>query len=181
MARLRSRREAPGYSSSESEEEQPRRSTRSHKSKRYVESDYEDEQPRRSARSYRSSKDLEAFGYSSSSESDDDRHRKSSSSNNKNNSQKKKKKRKPSPQRGINKIWRHFAAKKFTKALAILPFDPVPLPRNQDRPNELLSAGYDRAVDECRRKVKKIIQECKRVNTRYRDPGWDIVSINTSI
>jgi hypothetical protein len=40
----------------------------------------------------------------------------------------------------------------------------------------LLSAGYERAAEECRRKVRKIIQECRRVNTRYRDPGWDIVS-----
>ncbi|KAK9414098.1 putative Calpain catalytic domain-containing protein [Seiridium unicorne] len=176
MARLRSRKEVPAYSSSESEEEQPRRSTRSARSKRYSkysESDSDsEEEPRRSARSHRSRRDLEAFGYSSSSESEDDRSRKSKLNNNQ--PQKKKKKRKPSPQRSINKIWRHFAAKKFTKALAILPFDPVPLPSNQDRPNELLNAGYERAAEECRRKVKKIIQECKRVNTRYRDPGWDI-------
>ncbi|KAH8673536.1 hypothetical protein BX600DRAFT_508788 [Xylariales sp. PMI_506] len=122
----------------------------------------------------RSRQDLEAFGYSSSSDSEDDRPRKSNNSGSNNQNQKKKKKRRPSPQRSINRIWRHFAAKKFTKALAILPFDPVPLPATPERPNELLSASYDRAVDECRRKVKKIIQECRRVNTRYRDPGWDI-------
>lgn len=176
MARLRSRKEAPGYSSSESEVEQPRRSHRSTKSKRYEDSDSEDEPPRRSTRPSGSRKDLEAFGYSSSSDSDDDRARSSGKSNNNNQNQKKKKKRKPSPQRSINRIWRHFTTKKFTKALAILPFDPVPLPSNQERPNELLSASYDRAVEECRRKVKKIIQECRRVNTRYRDPGWDLVS-----
>jgi hypothetical protein len=43
--------------------------------------------------------------------------------------------------------------------------------------NELLSAGYERAAEECRRKVEKIIKECKRVNMRYRDPGWDLVSL----
>ncbi|KAH8204628.1 hypothetical protein TruAng_001257 [Truncatella angustata] len=178
MARIRSRKEAPGYSS-ESEDEQPTRSHRSHKSsrsKRYSSySDSGNEEPGRSGRSSQSRKDLDAFGYSSSSDSGDDCYRKSSKKKNNNNqNQKKKKKRRPSPQRSINKIWHHLSAKRFTKALAILPFDPVPLPSNQDRPNELLSAGYNRAVEECRRKVKKIIQECKRVNTRYRDPGWDI-------
>lgn len=176
MARLRYRKEAPGYSSSDSEEEVPRRSQRTSKSRKYAEpSESEDYSSRRSTRrSSRSRKDIEAFGYSSDSESDEDRRGKSSRKNQNNQNQKKKKKRKPSPQRSINKIWRHFTAKNFTKALSILPFDPVPLPSDQDRPNELLSAGYDRAVDECRRKVQKIIRECKRVNTRYRDPGWDI-------
>ncbi|KAI0167549.1 calpain family cysteine protease [Pestalotiopsis sp. NC0098] len=174
MARLRYRKEAPGYSSSESEEEVPRRSQRSGRSRKHAESDSEEvEYSRRSAGSSRSRRDLEAFGYSSDSETDEDRRGKSSKKNS-NQNQKKKKKRKPSPQRSINKIWQHFTAKKFTKALSILPFDPVPLPLDQDRPNELLSASYDRAVDECRRKVQKIIRECKRINTRYRDPGWDI-------
>ncbi|KAK6221530.1 hypothetical protein LQW54_001302 [Pestalotiopsis sp. IQ-011] len=174
MARLRYRKEAPGYSSSESEEEVPRRSQRTGRSRKYAESDSEEvEYSRRSAGSSRSRRDLEAFGYSSDSETDEDRRGKSSKKNS-NQNQKKKKKRKPSPQRSINKIWQHFTAKKFTKALSILPFDPVPLPLDQDRPNELLSASYDRAVDECRRKVQKIIRECKRINTRYRDPGWDI-------
>ncbi|KAK8072627.1 calpain family cysteine protease [Apiospora saccharicola] len=119
-------------------------------------------------------RDLEAFGYSSSSESESELPRKASNSNSNGQSQKKKKKRKLPPQQSINKIWRHFSAKKFSRALAILPFDPVPLPAEPERPNELLSAGYERAVEECRRKVKKIIQECRRVNTRYRDQGWDI-------
>jgi hypothetical protein len=122
-------------------------------------------------------RDLEAFGYSSSSDSEDELPRKTGNGNNNNQNQKKRRKRKPNPQQSINKIWRHFAAKKFTKALAILPFDPVPLPTTPERPNELLSAGYERAVEECRRKVKKIIQECRRINTRYRDPGWDIVRL----
>lgn len=171
MPRTRSRREPTRYSSSDSEDEPPRRSARYESS----DSESEEERPRRSARSSpRSRRELEAFGYSSSSESEDDVPKKSSGSSN--SKTQKKKKRKLSPQRSINRIWRHFTAKKFTKALAILPFDPVPLPINQDRPNELLNAGYERAVEECRRKVQKIIQECRRVNMRYRDPGWDVVS-----
>ncbi|KAI2778954.1 cysteine proteinase [Daldinia loculata] len=118
-------------------------------------------------------RDLTRFGYSSSSESDEaPRKANTTSSNNQN--QKKKKKRKPPPQQSINKIWRRFTTKQFTKALAVLPFDPVPLPSTPERPNELLITGYERAREECSRKVKKIIAECKRVNTRYRDPGFDL-------
>ncbi|EOO01398.1 putative calpain family cysteine protease protein [Phaeoacremonium minimum UCRPA7] len=87
--------------------------------------------------------------------------------------EKKKKKKKPPPQQGIDKIWELFSQKKFSKALAVLPFSPVPPSSSGERANELLSAGYDRAVEECRQRVRKIIAECKRINTRYRD-RWDI-------
>ncbi|KAK7755351.1 hypothetical protein SLS62_002577 [Diatrype stigma] len=96
-------------------------------------------------------RDLTAFGYSSSSESDEAPCKSNNTSNN-NQNQKKKKKKRPPPQQSINKIWRRFASKQPTKALAILPFDPVPLPSTPERPNEFLSAGYERARDECSRK-----------------------------
>jgi hypothetical protein len=120
-------------------------------------------------------------GYSSSSESDDDytyrKHKGTvAATANPNDANKKKKKRKVPPQQSINRIWKRFSNKKFNKALAVLPFDPVLPPTISERSNELLSAGYERAAEECRRKVKKIIQECRRVNMRYRDPGWDLVS-----
>ena len=118
-------------------------------------------------------------GYSSSSESDDDYRRKGQPvpvQTNANDATKKKKKRKPPPQRSINQTWKRFSNKQFNKALSVLPFDPVPPPAVSEHANELLSAGYEKAAEECRRKVKKIIQECRRVNMRYRDPGWDLVS-----
>ncbi|KAF5500414.1 Calpain-D [Colletotrichum siamense] len=113
-------------------------------------------------------------GYSSSEESEDYRRPKPAPASNNNNDQKKKKKKKAPPQQSINRIWKKFQNRKFNKALAVLPFDPVLPPASADKPNELLTAGYERAVEECRRKVKKIIQECRRVNMRYRDPGWDL-------
>jgi hypothetical protein len=121
-------------------------------------------------------------GYSSSSESDDEynyrKHKGAApQAANANDANKKKKKRKLPPQHSINRIWKRFSNKRFNKALAVLPFDPVLPPTISHRSNELLNAGYERAAEECRRKVKKIIQECRRVNTRYRDPGWDIVSL----
>ncbi|RKU47964.1 hypothetical protein DL546_003125 [Coniochaeta pulveracea] len=115
-------------------------------------------------------------GYSSSSGSDDDyrRRRRQPTTTGNNNDKKIIKKRKLPPQITINRIWKRFSKKKFTKALAVLPFDPVPPPIVSERGNELLTAGYERAAEECRRKVNKIIQECRRVNMRYRDPGFDL-------
>lgn len=90
--------------------------------------------------------------------------------------EKKKKKPKKPPQESIDQIWEKFSQKKFSKALAVLPFAPVAASASGERGNELLMAGYERAAEECRRKVRKIIAECRRINTRYRDPGWDLVS-----
>jgi hypothetical protein len=117
-------------------------------------------------------------GYSSSSESDDPRRPRTqaSATSNSQDQNKKKKKKKLAPQDAINRVWKTFENRKFNTPLAILPFSPVAPPAVEGRANELLTAGYERAVEECRRKVKKIIQECRRVNMRYRDPGWDIVS-----
>jgi len=117
-------------------------------------------------------------GYSSSSEDSDNdyrrnRHQPPPPANDKT----KVKKKKLPPQITINRVWKRFSKKQFSKALAVLPFDPVPPPIVSERANELLSAGYERAAEECRRKVRKIIQECRRVNMRYRDPGFDLVSL----
>lgn len=114
-------------------------------------------------------------GYSSSEESDDPRRPRSQPSSSGNNQDNKKKRRKRlPPQQSINKIWKKFSNRKFYTALSVLPFDPVAPRSGLDRPNELLSEGYERAAEECRRKVEKIVKECKRVNMRYRDPGWDL-------
>ncbi|KAI1325222.1 hypothetical protein F5Y16DRAFT_277502 [Xylariaceae sp. FL0255] len=118
--------------------------------------------------------DLERFGYSSSSESDDTTRKATTTSSTTTNPKKQKKKKKLPPQQSINKIWRRFNNKQPSKALSVLPFDPVPLPTTPGAPNEDILAGYEHARDECSRRVKKIIQECKRVNTRYRDPGFDL-------
>ena len=116
-------------------------------------------------------------GYSSSEESEDPkRPRPLPASSSNSNDQKKRKKKKPPPQQAINRIWKKLQARKPTTPLAVLPFDPVPPPASPDRANEASDAGYQRAVDECRRKVRKIIKECRRVNMRYRDQGWDLVS-----
>lgn len=113
-------------------------------------------------------------GYSSSEESDDPRRPRAQPATTNNNDQKKKKKKKLPPQQSINKIWKRFSKRKFHKALAVLPFDPVLPPAVSERPNERLWDGYHRAAAECRSKVEKIVRECRRINTRYRDPGFDL-------
>ena len=93
---------------------------------------------------------------------------------------KSKKRKKLPPQETINKIWNRFSASKFSKATVILPFTPTPpdpskVPPATPRPNNLLvSEDFERAVLECRSKVRKLIKECRRVNMRYRDPTFDI-------
>ncbi|KAJ2901442.1 uncharacterized protein MKZ38_001872 [Zalerion maritima] len=109
-----------------------------------------------------------AYGYLSSSESEGP-----APSSSKTEKKKGRKKKSP-PQQAVNKTWREFVAKKPTTALSVLPFAAVPKPTGLERDNELLSAGFQRAAAECRSKVQKIIRECKRVNMRYRDPGFDL-------
>ncbi|KAG0647477.1 Stomach-specific M-type calpain [Hyphodiscus hymeniophilus] len=96
------------------------------------------------------------------------------------NSKSKKKKKLP-PQETIDKIWSRFSASRFSKATKVLSFtkhtliDPSKVPTTSPPPNNLLvSEDFERAVQECRAKVKKLIKECRRVNMRYRDPTFDI-------
>lgn len=100
---------------------------------------------------------------------------------NKNNS--KKKKKYVAPQDTIDKLWSRFSVSKFSKATKVLPnaapfsrgtsaktvIVPPPGPQNQ-----LVSEDFERAVQECRAKVRKLVKECRRVNMRYRDPSFDI-------
>lgn len=98
----------------------------------------------------------------------------------------KKKKKKPvPPQEAINKIWSRFSAPKFSQATVILPFVPRPTRSSFDpakplpvlkpkQDNLLVSEDYERAVQECRTRVRKLKKECQRVNMRYRDAEFDI-------
>src|SRR3569833_2221026 len=62
---------------------------------------------------------------------------------------KKKKKKKLPPHQTIDKIWERFSQKKFSKALAVLPFSPVAAPPAPERANELVSAGFVCVVVVC--------------------------------
>jgi hypothetical protein len=90
-----------------------------------------------------------------------------------------KKKKKLPPQEAIDKIWSRFSSPKFSKATVVLPQPSSDSAKaatpSHPRPNNLLvSEDFERAVQECRKRVQKLIKECKRVNMRYRDPSFDI-------
>jgi hypothetical protein len=87
-------------------------------------------------------------------------------------------KKKLPPQETIDKIWSRFSAPKFTKATAVLPRPSPDVPNAAAAPpgpnNLLVSEDFERAVQECRTRVRKLAQECRRVNMRYRDATFDI-------
>lgn len=97
----------------------------------------------------------------------------------------KKKKKTLPPQETIDNIWSRFSAPRFSQATTILPTSAPsanprtrhPVPASVELDNVLVSEDFDRAVLECRTRVKKLIRECKRVNMRYRDDfdiDWDL-------
>ncbi|PCD20140.1 hypothetical protein FGRA07_11771 [Fusarium graminearum] len=91
---------------------------------------------------------------------------------------KKKRRRKKSrlsSQAAINSIWKLFSTSPPQQALSILPLDPATkLAPDSNHGNELLSKSRLRVVAECRRQVSEIVKECKQLNMRYRDRGWDL-------
>jgi hypothetical protein len=91
----------------------------------------------------------------------------------------KKKKKAVPPQEAINSIWTTFSAPKFSKATTILPPKPTKStkpksPAPAEKTNVLVFKDFERAAEECRTRVRKLIRECKRVNMRYRDSEFDI-------
>ncbi|KAL5612720.1 hypothetical protein BROUX41_004194 [Berkeleyomyces rouxiae] len=114
------------------------------------------------------------YGYSDSEESDDPRRpRLPLPADSKD--QKKPVLKPSNPQAAINTLWKRFSVRTPAKVSAVFPFDPVlPPAATEERANEPVSASYERAKEECTRRVDKIIQECKRINSRYRDAGFDI-------
>ncbi|KAL7940390.1 cysteine proteinase [Trichoderma barbatum] len=74
----------------------------------------------------------------------------------------------------INQTWREFLAPAVQPVLRVLPFNQSiqsPSPSQSNRP---LLEGYKQVVEECSRIVNKIVDECRRVNLRYRDLDWDL-------
>ncbi|KAJ3454355.1 hypothetical protein MRS44_018249 [Fusarium solani] len=79
-----------------------------------------------------------------------------------------------SPQMSVDRIWARFSKQEFTQVVNVSPSDANPGALNIAQSNRLLQDDYARAAAECRRKVEKIVGECKRVNMRYRDLTWDL-------
>ncbi|KAI9759196.1 MAG: hypothetical protein M1835_000439 [Candelina submexicana] len=91
----------------------------------------------------------------------------------------KKKAAKQAPQQIIDNFWARFTTKHPGKAFTILPDNPYAQRVEKNTPKGVIRgenavASFDEAVENCKKKVQKISQECRRVNQKYRDPHFDI-------
>jgi hypothetical protein len=87
--------------------------------------------------------------------------------------------KKQPPQRSIEEFWATFTTKHPGKPFTLLPDNLYAKRAAAHAPKGPLRAvnavqSYEAAVEACRAKVNKIVTECKRMNTKYRDPHFDI-------
>lgn len=89
--------------------------------------------------------------------------------------------KKQPPQKSIDDFWYKFTTKHPGKIFTVLPDNlyakraAAHAPKGSI-PGQNAIASYQEAVDACRKKVDKIVKECKRLNQKYRDPHFDIES-----
>jgi hypothetical protein len=89
--------------------------------------------------------------------------------------------KKQPPQQDINDFWAKFTTKHPGKIFTILPDNlyakraAAHTPKGSI-PGQNAVASYEEAVDACKKKVDKIVKECRRLNQKYRDPHFDIES-----
>ncbi|KAI9894416.1 MAG: hypothetical protein M1814_003173 [Vezdaea aestivalis] len=83
------------------------------------------------------------------------------------------------PQDSVNAFWKRFNTTHPGKAYSILP-DNLYAKRVALHAHEGAASGqnaatsYEEAAAACKRKVDKIVKECRRVNQKYRDVHFDI-------
>lgn len=87
--------------------------------------------------------------------------------------------RKQAPQRNIDEFWERFTTKHPGKIFTILPDNLYAKRAAAHAPRGAIPgvnalASYEEAVESCRKKVAKIVKECRRLNQKYRDPHFDI-------
>ncbi|KAJ4861505.1 calpain family cysteine protease domain-containing protein [Trichoderma breve] len=83
------------------------------------------------------------------------------------------------PQEAIDEFWAKFTTKAPGKATTVIPQNPYTAKVARKNAKATSSstttqASYETAAAMCRAKVEKIVQECRRVNKRYRDPHFDL-------
>jgi hypothetical protein len=89
--------------------------------------------------------------------------------------------KKQPPQMSIDEFWDRFTTKHPGKIFTILPDNlyakraAAHAPKGSI-PGQNALASYEEAADACRKKVEKIVKECRRLNQKYRDPHFDIES-----
>ncbi|KAL0942135.1 calpain-like protein [Colletotrichum truncatum] len=82
-----------------------------------------------------------------------------------------------SPQDIIDEFWANFTTKTPGKATTIIPqneYTEKIARRPTTATGVYTQTSYVEAATVCRAKVDKIVQECRRVNQKYRDPHFDL-------
>ena len=83
------------------------------------------------------------------------------------------------PQQSIDKFWKKFTTKHPGKPFTVLPDNlyakraAVLASRKAGLPKNAV-ASYEQAAATCKAKVEKIVQDCRRLNQKYKDPHFDI-------
>jgi hypothetical protein len=87
--------------------------------------------------------------------------------------------RKHAPQKSIDDFWAKFTTKHPGKIFTILPDNLYAKRAAAHAPKGSIPgvnalASYEEAAESCRKKIAKIVKECRRLNQKYRDPHFDI-------
>ena len=83
------------------------------------------------------------------------------------------------PQQGIDKFWKSFTTKHPGKLFTVLPDNlyakraAIQASRKAGTSKNAV-ASYEQAAATCTAKVNKIVQDCRRLNQKYKDPHFDI-------
>ncbi|KAK3325840.1 calcium-dependent cysteine-type endopeptidase-like protein [Apodospora peruviana] len=84
------------------------------------------------------------------------------------------------PQKRVDEFWKKFSTKAPGKATTVLPKNELAQKLAKRKSAKEVGSGitaqasYEEAAALCRAKVEKIVQECRRVNQKYRDPHFDL-------
>ncbi|KAF6835018.1 calpain family cysteine protease [Colletotrichum musicola] len=81
------------------------------------------------------------------------------------------------PQEAIDEFWAKFTTKTPGKATTVIPqneFAAKVARRSASAVPVCTETSYDEAAALCKAKIDKIVQECRRVNQKYRDPHFDL-------
>ena len=82
-------------------------------------------------------------------------------------------------QQSIDKFWKRFTTKNPGKLFTVLPDNlyakraAVQASRKAGTLNNAI-ASYEQAAATCKAKVEKIVQDCRRLNQKYKDAHFDI-------
>lgn len=90
-----------------------------------------------------------------------------------------KKVKKQPPQKTINQFWDAFFSKFPGGVESILPSHFYTKgqhanPTMKSAASHAIGKSYEQAVADCKADIAKIAKECRRINTKYRDPHFDI-------